>query len=84
MLDVVYFPPHTAGRMNGGEYARLVNIAETPAGSRSNLSAKMSPLAFLARASFVDHDCHAEAIAARQLLEPNSVAGGYIDDQRIG
>jgi hypothetical protein len=62
MLDVVYLPPppHTAGRTNGGKYARLVNIAQTPAGSRSNLSAKMPPLAFLERASFVDHDCPAE------------------------
>ena len=27
--------------MNGGKFARLVNIVQTPAGSRSNLSAKM-------------------------------------------
>jgi hypothetical protein len=29
--------------MNGGKYARPVNIVQTPAGSRSNLSAKMPP-----------------------------------------
>jgi hypothetical protein len=48
-----------------------------------NLGRTWTQAALLERASSVDHDSTPRPLPHRQLLEPNSVAGGYIDDQRI-
>jgi hypothetical protein len=54
---------HTVGRMNRGKFARQVNIVQTPAGSRSNLSAKMPPFSSESDAAVSDLNYNAAVVA---------------------
>jgi len=60
--------------MNGGKFVRLVDIVQTPAGSRSNLSAKMPSFSSGSDAAVSDPNYNRDRVLRDSFMEWSVIA----------